>query len=574
MLLGFCVLSTVAQTPFWSETFSDQMAFETNWTTGGTNPGPEDWTWSDDPSPFFNGQPAFASTTASDGSIIFNSDANGDNVHDVRVTSPAIDCSGQDVVILRSEHQYGFFSESNVSIAEVGVSTNGTDFTYYQILTEVPRNDLSDAVQIVQLELPEAANQSEVYLQFRWRGNFEYTWRIDDLSLSNEELIINHDAALVTPLVATNYSTPVSQIDTLSFITALANNGLQTQTNLRTSITIVGDNGDTFAAEQTVEELASGALDTLNFVETFVPSGLGNYLLTYELTQDSMDQFAVDNLFETGFIIDESIFAKDDGLLESATQPLDIDENQTFQMGNYFEIVTDGFLLDEVIFTVASDDNEHQGESVNVFLYQINDNGDASFTDEDVTVIGLGEYTFTDEENFDLVSTPLTNPLDFTNDIPLPIGEYIVMVEYQGNMFCPFSGITYGWDRVASVVRDENEEWFLGGFGEETTAIIRMSIRPMPTNTEQLTLLEGATLEVFPNPANTVATAKIILGEQVDQAQLAVVDLSGKVLETLQLDTLEEQQVELQVGHLPSGNYLLQLLTEKGYRSTKLIIQH
>jgi hypothetical protein len=566
-------LTLHAQDAFWSETFASQAEFEANWITGGTNSGPEDWTWDNDPTGIFNGQPDFASTTADNGFIFFNSDANGNAQHDVTVTSPSIDCSGQNTVILRSEHQYGFFSDNGVSVAQVGVSTDGQNFTYYDILTDVVRNDLSDPVQIVQIELPEAVNQPQVFIQFRWQGFFEYSWRIDDVSLLNEAIVINDDAALVSPLVAPNFSTPESQIDTLSFITAVANNGLMEQTNLLVTVDITGDNGDVFSEEMMIDALAPGDRDTLIYEETFVPSGLGNYIMTYDVSQDAADQFPIDNTFESGFVISEDLFAKDDGTLENATQPGDISSGQTYQMGNYFVVNTEGYRVNEAIFSVASDNNIHQGQEVSIFLYRIEDSGDQTFDDMDVTTVGFATYTFDEEEDFDLVTTPLTNPVDFTQNVPLPVGEYLLMVQYTGDMFCPYSGIEYGWDEIATVVRDQDGDWFLGGFGDDVTAIVRLRIESIETSITQLPELAGATLEAFPNPANTSATVNLQLEEQATQADLSLINALGQVLTTQHFDHLREAQTTIEVAELPAGTYTLQLITEKGFKTTRLVVQ-
>ncbi|MBK6950007.1 MAG: hypothetical protein IPH16_19775 [Haliscomenobacter sp.] len=100
--------------------------------------------------------------TAANGFVLFNSDINGDNAHDVTVTSPAINCSGQNAVFLRFENQYAYFSAGATSKAEVGISTDSVNFTYIQVLTNVARNDLSQPVQIQVLELPAAANKPKV----------------------------------------------------------------------------------------------------------------------------------------------------------------------------------------------------------------------------------------------------------------------------------------------------------------------------------------------------------------------------------------------------------------------------
>lgn len=190
LLLATGFQSAFAQT-FWTETFSDEASSTTNWVSGGDNLGAEVWTWTSDPLAGFQDPavPAFGAATAGDGYFLFNSDANGENnAHDVTLTgvgNPA-NCTGQSGVHLKFYTQYFYFGINN---ARVGVSTNGTDFTYYQILSDLPESTIFDGE--IDLALPEADNQAQVWIQFRWEGNWEYHWKVDDLELSGQAGVVS-----------------------------------------------------------------------------------------------------------------------------------------------------------------------------------------------------------------------------------------------------------------------------------------------------------------------------------------------------------------------------------------------
>jgi len=179
-------ISVQAQNPFYTETFTDSLQSISRWRHGGTTGGSERWKWRRNATTrLFTGQPAFGAKTAATGFMLFDSDANGEFDHDVHLTSSAINCSGQSAVWLRFETQYAYFNPPTISIAEVGVSTDSINFTYYRILANIPRDDVSNPVTPVILELPTAANQSSVFLRFRLRGNYEYIWKVDDITLTN-----------------------------------------------------------------------------------------------------------------------------------------------------------------------------------------------------------------------------------------------------------------------------------------------------------------------------------------------------------------------------------------------------
>ncbi len=177
------VESMLAQ-PFWSEDFADQATATTNWVNGGTNPGAEDWTWTTNPTAGYQGGvPGFSAPTVANGYFYFNSDANGENnPHDVTLTGTGVpvDCSGKTNVELSFFSQYAKFNAS--ATAYVGVSTDGINFTYKEVLGQVPADNLFEGE--VTVALPEADNQPQVWIQFRWVGDWEYHWKVDDLELS------------------------------------------------------------------------------------------------------------------------------------------------------------------------------------------------------------------------------------------------------------------------------------------------------------------------------------------------------------------------------------------------------
>lgn len=179
-----CLQSAFAQA-FWTEDFSNQTTATANWVSGGTNAGSQTWTWTNDPLAGYvdPNVPAFNAATAGTGYFIFNSDANGDgNAHDVTLTgtgNPA-DCSGKNDVKLRFHSQYIYFNAA--ASAQLGVSTDGTNFTYYELFDGLGANQIFQGP--VEVDLNEADGKPQVWLQFRWVGNYEYHWKIDDVQLS------------------------------------------------------------------------------------------------------------------------------------------------------------------------------------------------------------------------------------------------------------------------------------------------------------------------------------------------------------------------------------------------------
>ncbi|MFN0015399.1 MAG: T9SS type A sorting domain-containing protein [Saprospiraceae bacterium] len=177
------VPATKAQT-FWTEAFEDESTATSNWQHTGTNAGPSLWTWTDDPAAGNQDPdlPAFAAPTADNGYFLFNSDANGQTPHDVWLTNvnrPA-DCTGKSGVRFRFYTQYIYFNPAG-TIAQLGVSTDSVNFTYQTLFDTLPAN--LPFTGWVDLDISQADNQPKVWLRFRWIGNYEYHWKVDDLGL-------------------------------------------------------------------------------------------------------------------------------------------------------------------------------------------------------------------------------------------------------------------------------------------------------------------------------------------------------------------------------------------------------
>jgi Secretion system C-terminal sorting domain len=185
MLLVLLGMQLTAQT-IWTETFSNQTTSTTNWvTTGSVNAGTLNWEWTSDVNAGFqdpNGVfSAFTAPTASTGYFLFNSDGNGDFAHDVRLSGVGVpaNCTGKNNVRLKFFTEFAYFSAG--SVLEVGVSTDGTTWAYTEVLPTLAPNAVYE--NLVDIDLPAADNKPQVWLQFRWTGQFEYHVKIDDVEL-------------------------------------------------------------------------------------------------------------------------------------------------------------------------------------------------------------------------------------------------------------------------------------------------------------------------------------------------------------------------------------------------------
>ncbi len=186
LLFAIGIHATQAQVLF-TEDFGNQATSEANWISGGTNAGTETWQWLDDPTAAtFNTAP-FAAPTAANGFFMFNSDANGEFAHNVTLTGPSFNASASTNTQVTFWSQYAHYTPT--AVAELRVSTDGgATWTAHTLYPNLPVDQVSNAQQTV--DIPEADGKADVRLQFRWEGEYEYSWKVDDIVVSNVAAVL------------------------------------------------------------------------------------------------------------------------------------------------------------------------------------------------------------------------------------------------------------------------------------------------------------------------------------------------------------------------------------------------
>jgi hypothetical protein len=555
--------------PFYSETFPSAADFGAKWVSGGTNAGPEKWKWSDNPKTLFEGQPDFTSKTAANGFVIFNSEDNGEVPHDVFLTAiNPVNCVGKKNIFLRFENQYAFYSAPSQSVAQVGISFDGTTFTYKTVLTDVTSNNVSASRQIVTLELPEAVGKEKVFIRFRWKGNYEYAWRLDDIALFEGNPQPARDLVVSAPILPESFAVPVSQVQEVPFVATVSNKGTLAQSKVKFSVKVISSNGQSFNADTTLLNLKSGLIDTFSIPRIFIPRDTGSYATQYAVTTDSIDEVPSDNSLVNSFLVTKNLYSKDDGILASATQP-SVVSGDIWEAGNYYYVKKAGFDAYEATFSVASNGNTHQGKSISLLLYQYIDNGDAKFDDKDLKVVGYGFHEFKTEKNFEPITTPLLNLETNNPGVPLKAdGDYVLMVQYAKDMFMPYSKIAYNYGQLSTIIK--NGEWFGGGFGKDITAFVRMRIREKSTPVPVIQS-ESVGMEIFPNPAKNDFYVNIEAINPADFESYAIFDILGKKVWEEKISLSGNVSFKINAP-LPDGSYSVQCKTKKGVITGKVQI--
>lgn len=85
----------------------------------------------------------------------------------------------------------------------------------------------------------------------------------------------------------------------------------------------------------------------------------------------------------------------------------------------------------------------------------------------------------------------------------------------------------------------------------------------------------NTTLALYPNPARSSESVNVLYSHEapVNEARLMVTDMSGRVLMNTAINTNTDlNQFRIDTGSMPSGNYIIQIVTDKGSRVQKLSV--
>ena len=614
-LAVFLMLGGIAfsQTAFWSEDFSGGI-IPAEWTNADPSGNNALWTWCANPAngqgngcpavwnDASNNQVPFAAATATNGFATMDSDAIGDIAtdHKSQLTSDTIDCSGQPEVWLYFETQIGVYTIDAEAGAIVKVSKDDgatwTSFTIFPGLTTSERWSSNPFLAIVNISSV-AANQANVKIQWEWTGNYEYNWNIDDIALMDGDPTPAYNVSLgqffYTP---GSFAQPISQVktDTMSFFAEISNIGTSEMTNVVLKARILkADGTELFADSTIIDAIAPGVVDSIFQTDNiFVPNMLtvGDYQLAYTIY--SLDNDDVDfgnNSDSAPFVVTDNLYSKEAGptiAYRPGGGPAD------YQIGNLYYTSNDW--VDTYMATTArwsaaknAADGNLLGDVVKIILLEVNedvvDPGWGNFDDNldfisnpGFTLRSINDHTFANAANF---TTENQSLLDFDTELPgvelKPGNRYLLLASYEGDnnvIFHAFSEAipSVNFFKISTVIWDSGDAtWYLGGFGPEPAAHLRMIIDLFNTADEKP--LPDNALKYFPNPATNKLNVQLSL-EEPTLANVTLADLSGRVILIDEIKNAYQNNLEYNVSNLPAGAYLVRVATKNGTSTKKFVV--
>ena len=552
----------------WENDFSDALT----WTVSIDGSNPAGWEFSTDPSVIPVGALSpFASTSAANGFLFVNSDANnssdfdGDPIITTCTNVTPIDLSASPFVKLTLEHNYRWWQDTR----GVRVSgDNGATWTDYQLTCGADdpgncigceatdnypgdQNTANPEVSSVDISAT-AGGMSQVLIQVYYNDNdyWGWYWAVDDIRINEIDAF---DADLVDVIAGSTgywqevlpyFQVPAAQVAPIEFKGVVKNVG-------------VDDVNATFMATYTgvydgVSDpmlLSQGVQDTLTCLTTLTPPASNathtiEYMVTTtEVEEDELNNVAASYTFE----VNDFIYARDAGTSTGGTY----NAGNEYESGNIFDIYSDATIYG---IDVVIDAQSVEGAEVRAKLYSIDDaTGDFVFvTESDITLINAEDLGNT--KSFILQSASM-----------LMTGQsYLVVVATYGD-----GGVSNDVVVATAGISSPNTSYYYDGtdatwYYSTSTPMVRMNFNPNLASIEETT---NNSFEVYPNPASDVVNIKF---NDATNAAISVLNLAGKEVMS---STVNGTQTSFSTSSLTNGVYLIKVSNGTDVQITKVIVR-
>lgn len=557
--------------------WEDDFSTPANWTIVNDGTNLEQWQISNDPSLGALDTPLppelipFASTSAANGFLFVNSDANnsadqdGTQIITTATNAVPINLTGEPNVKLTYQHSFRWWKDTR----GVRVSgDNGATWTEFEMTNVTDystpnQNSANPEVTVIDISAV-AGGQSQVLVQFYYDDNdyWGWYWAVDDVKITvtdDYDLTLNGAYWGSTGFWGARlpyYQIPAAQTTAIDFSGIVQNNGVITQSDITFSAIIPSF----YTGASAQYSLTASQYDTLDCITAFTPSATpAAYTASFATTSGATDAFMSDNTIPSvTFNVNNYIYARDAGTIVSGT----FNSGDGFEAGNVFDIFanTTASAIDVVIGATAV-----VGTEMYVKLYSIDPaTGDFIYLDESLPHI--------------LVAGDLGQKLTLAlqNAQPLLAGEGYVAVAgsfgdggQSNDLVIATSGVsdvqTSFYFDMTDTQGSPTGTWFY----TTSTPMVRMNFSPASINEVE----NNFGLNVYPNPANTTATVSMQLSNEAD-VTINVSDLAGKVVYSNSLGMVNgTQNVTVNTDALTSGVYMVNVSVDGVISTQKLVVR-
>ena len=509
----------------------------------------------------------FASTTAANGFLFVNSDANntadfdGTFINTTATTSATINLTGQPVVRLRYQHNFRWWHDTRgVSVSADNVAT-WTDFEMsneadYSLPNQNAGNPEQTVIDISSI----AGNQAQVKIRFYYNDNdyWAWYWAVDDVALFVPE---DNDLVMLGGYWGSTgawgarlpyYQIPLSQLAPLDVAGIVKNYGALDQNDVVFTAALASG---VWSGSSAPEAVLTGATDTISLTAALTPPAIvATHVINMSVSSSATDAVPADNslLAAASVSVNNFIYARDKGTATNGTY----NQGMGFEAGNVFDIYAAANLsgIDAYIAT-----NAVAGAEVYAKLYSV----------DPTATTTAAAFVFVDESApYILTAADLGQKITLAlsaGAAPLSAGvSYVVVLGSYGDggatndLVISTAGVS---EASTSYYYDMTDNtWYY----TTSTPMVRMNFDPSVGVNE---VEDNLGLRVFPNPANEVIN--ISLNKEVS-ATLTLLDVSGKVVRTQALNGIS---TSINTASLNSGVYFVTINDGTSVSTQKVVIK-
>jgi PKD repeat protein len=243
------------------------------------------------------------------------------------VQTPSIDLSGYENIILRFEQHFRYCcSGSNRLSVFISVdfdieTPTSAHWVEFDTKSSYPANLYSQNPDVVELDISQiAGDKSNVTIRWHMIDASHYFWAIDDVELlvppQNDLAILETHIELLNEEFS--YSMiPKSQAKDMQFSAIVLNKGTMQQNNAFLQVDLDIDANILFSNASDKMNIGSLAEEKLFVDNLYNPIEVGVHNVNYFLTQNQMDQNPADNNEVLSFNVTESVYARDNSVLQN-----------------------------------------------------------------------------------------------------------------------------------------------------------------------------------------------------------------------------------------------------------------
>jgi len=321
-----------------------------------------------------------------------------------------------------------------------------------------------------------------------------------------------------------------------------------------------GSGASMFSETVTQASLASGGSATFTTTNTFVPSALGSYSISYDvaITETDVDPTNNSGTWANIVSITDSTIAKDDGIADDGLGF----NGGTGELGHLFDFQTQDS-ISSVSVSFLQLNPAAIGEQHTVHIYNT-----ANGMPTGARIASSSQYTVLDTS-----STAVEHVFTFSSPFPVDSGVYFIAVEQEG---INNGGVAYSFDLFTAntgfYTTDGGANWtsFVSA-GFEVSLLVRPNVTGVTpaVSTNQVQAFDG-TFEITPNPTTGFTTLNVETADAQD-INVTIFDVTGRLVQSFNDANVTNKKYTVDLSHQPNGVYLVRLMAD-GQMITKRVV--